>query len=169
VIERNLIVGNREGFNFREQTRTTPRIGKTGEEPIWNHDETIARNIIAFNRDAQVWGWFDTTDGRQWPARANAQNRQGQSEGLNLEKLRLSFVNNFYFAGPGQGWFAWGVSWGRHKSYSNLADFQTDLGIDKDSRMLAPDFANLNALDFRLAPDPMATLKENYPQGRCPE
>jgi len=168
VIERNLIVGNREGFNFREQTRTTPRIGKTGEEPIWNHDETIARNIIAFNRDAQVWGWFDTTDGRQWPARANAQNRQGQSEGLNLEKLRLSFVNNFYFAGPGQGWFAWGVSWGRHKSYSNLADFQTDLGIDKDSRMLAPDFANLNALDFRLAPDPMATLKENYPQGPVP-
>jgi hypothetical protein len=54
TIERNLILGNREGFNFREQTRTTTRIGQQGEVPIWNHDETIRRNIIAFNRDAQV-------------------------------------------------------------------------------------------------------------------
>jgi Right handed beta helix region/Chondroitinase B len=168
LIERNLIVGNREGFNFREQTRTTPRIGKTGEESIWNHDETITRNIIAFNRDAQVWGWFDMNDGRQWPATANPQNRQDQTQVLNLEKLRLNFVNNVYFARPGQGWFEWGVSWGRHKSYSNLSDFQADLGIDKDSRALAPDFANLNALDCRLAPDMMATLKQNYPQGPVP-
>jgi len=36
VIERNLVVGNREGFDFREQTRTTPRIGKDkGEVPVW--------------------------------------------------------------------------------------------------------------------------------------
>jgi parallel beta-helix repeat protein len=73
LIERNLILGNREGFDFREQTRTTPRIGGKGEEPIWNHDETISRNIIAYNRDAQVWGWLDTKDGRQWPASATGQ------------------------------------------------------------------------------------------------
>ena len=37
VIERNLIAGNREGFNFREQTRSTPtiedRAEPTGVEP----------------------------------------------------------------------------------------------------------------------------------------
>ena len=189
VIERNLILGNREGFNFREQTRTTPRIGGKAEEPVWNHDETISRNIIAFNRDAQVWGWFDMKDDRQWPAKAlehptaqdgaapkpgditgpdAANNRDGQPEGLTLEKLRLSFVENVYFAGAGQGWFEWGVTWGRHKSYSKLSDFQTDLGMDKGSRVLDPAFANLNALDCRLGPGLMPALRPSYPKEPVP-
>jgi hypothetical protein len=189
LIERNLILGNREGFNFREQTRTTPRIGGKAEEPVWNHDEIISRNIIAFNRDAQVWGWFDMKDGRQWPARAQehelapvgdlpengdiakpyaAKNRDGQHSGLTLEELRLSFTENVYFAEPGQGWFEWGVSWGRHQSYSKLIDFQAELGIDKGSRVLDPTFANLNALDCRLSPGVMVTLRQCYPQGPVP-
>jgi hypothetical protein len=189
LIERNLILGNREGFDFREQTRTTPRIGGKAEEPVWNHDEIISRNIIAFNRDAQVWGWFDMKDGRQWPARAQehelapvgdlpgngdiakpyaAKNRAGQHSGLTLEELRLSFTENVYFAEPGQGWFEWGVSWGRHQSYSKLIDFQAELGIDKGSRVLDPTFANLNALDCRLSPGVMETLRQCYPQGPVP-
>ena len=131
VVERNLIAANREGFNFREQTRTTPRIGRRAEEPIWNHDELIRHNIIALNRDAQIWGWFDMKDGRQWPAKAAeaqaapagnaskpgdiagayaAGSSNGQPTGLTLEKLRLRFEENVYFAGPGQGWFEWGVT-----------------------------------------------------------
>ena len=47
VIERNLIVGNREGFNFREQDRTTPRIGDRKEQWIWNHDERFATTSLA--------------------------------------------------------------------------------------------------------------------------
>ena len=189
VIERNLILGNREGFNFREQTRTTPRIGGKAEEPVWNHDETISRNIIAFNRDAQIWGWFDMKDDRHWPAKAMqhpadqggdmpkpgdmagpyaAKNRDGQPEGLTLEKLRISFVENVYFAGAGQGWFEWGVTWGRHKSYPKLGDFQADLGIDKGSRVLDPGFANLNALDCRLKPEVMAALSQSYPKEPVP-
>jgi hypothetical protein len=163
VIERNLILGNREGFNFREQTRTTPRIGGKGEEPVWNHDETIRRNVIAFNRDAQIWGWFDMKDGRHWPAKGNE-----KTEGLTLEKLRIVFLDNDYFAGPGQGWFEWGVNWGRHKSYSTLRDFQTDLGIDQGGRVLDPAFANLNALDCRLPVGKMTALRQNYPKGPVP-
>jgi hypothetical protein len=168
-IERNLLVGNREGFNFREQTRSTPRIGKKGDEPIWNHDETISRNIIALNRDAQVWGWFDMKDGRQWPAKDKEQKGQDKPDAINLEKLRLRFVDNVYFAEVGQGWFEWGVTWARHKSYRNLSDFQADLGIDRGSRVLDPPFANMNGLDFRLVTSTMATLKENYPQAPVPE
>ncbi len=67
VIERNLIVGNREGFNFREQLRTTPTI-EGGTHAVWNHDQVIRNNLIVFNRDAQVWGWFDMKDDRHWPA-----------------------------------------------------------------------------------------------------
>ncbi len=189
LIERNLILGNREGLDFREQTRTTPRIGGKGEVPVWNHDQSISRNIIAFNRDAQIWGWFDMKDGREWPAKINeqptaqvgdaskfgdiagdyaAKARDGQPENLTLEKLKFSFVENDYFAAADEGWFNWGVTWGRHKSYVNLADFQGALGIDKASRTIDPAFANLNALDLRLTPETMATLKQCYPQGPVP-
>ena len=68
VIERNLMVGNREGFNFREQNRKTPLIDDKNERWIWNHDQLIRNNVMALNRDAQVWGWFDVNDGRHWPA-----------------------------------------------------------------------------------------------------
>ena len=189
VVERNLIVGNREGFNFREQTRTTPRIGKKAEEPIWNHDELIRHNIIAFNRDAQIWGWFDMNDGRQWPANAAegrvaqaskaskpgdiagayaVSSNNGQPTGLTLEKLRLSFEENVYFAGPGQGWFEWGVTWGRHKSYAKLSDFQAQLGIDKGSRVLELGFGNLSGLDYRLSAEAMSGMSQSYPQGPVP-
>ena len=186
VIERNLILGNREGFDFREQTRTTPRIGGKNEEPVWNHDEMIRRNVIAQNRDAQIWGWFDIADGRQWPAKDQkpettsagkpadlaspylAKNHDGQPAGLTLEKLRLNFSENIYFADAGQGWFNWGVTWHQHKSYSKLADFQADLGVDKDSRVFAPAFLNLRALDCRLSPEMMAALKACYPAGPIP-
>jgi len=191
VIERNLILGNREGFNFREQNRTTPRIGGRGrgEEPVWNHDQTIRQNIIALNREAQIWGWFDMADGRHWPAHSKApggtpvgnpfkpgdiaspytaKTRDGQPAGLTLEKLRLSFADNCYFAEPGQGWFEWGVNWGRHKSYAKLADFQADLGIDQGSRVLEPAFLNLPGFDCRLAADTMATLRSCYPEGPVP-
>jgi hypothetical protein len=172
LIERNLIVGNREGFDFREQNRTTPRIGGKGEEPIWNHDETIRQNIIAFNRDAQVWGWFDMKDNRHWPAEVDDHESATSSQsrnGLSLEKLGLKFVDNDYFAGAGQGWFEWGVSWGRHKNYRTLSDFQAGLGIDAGSRALDPGFANLSALDFRLIPSVMAPLKDCYPQLPVPD
>ncbi len=170
-VERNLIVGNREGFDFREQTRMTPRIDGKALESIWNHNETIRRNIIAFNRDAQVWGWFDMKDNRHWPANAaehtSADAGKGR-EGLSLEKLNLEFADNVYFAGIGQGWFEWGVTWGRHASYATLGDFQAGLGIDTGSRVLDPAFGNLNALDCRLKPDVMALVKESYPREPVP-
>jgi hypothetical protein len=189
VIERNLIVGNREGFNFREQPRTTSRIGKKAEEPVWNHDELIRHNIIAFNRDAQIWGWFDMNDGRQWPANAAegraaqagkaskpgdiagayaARSNNGQHRELTLEKLRLSFEENVYYAGPGQGWFEWGVTWGRHKSYAKLSDFQAELDIDEGSRVLELGFGNLNGLDYRLSAEAMSAVRQSYPQGPVP-
>ncbi len=170
VIERNLIVGNREGFNFREQTRTTPRIGKPQEVPIWNHDELIRRNILAFNRDAQVWGWFDVSDNRHWPqAQTNDSTSANQPHELALKDLRLQFEDNVYFAADGQGLFEWGPTWRRHKSYSNLRDLQTELGIDTGSRILNPGCSNLSARDFRLSQQTMKELRSNYPDGWVPE
>jgi hypothetical protein len=181
VIEHNLILGNREGFNFREQTRTTPRIGAKEAVPVWNHDEVISKNIIAFNRDAQIWGWFDVKDNRHWPSAEGSDGRTSQADhqprgnernaqpnGHTLKDLWLRFGENVYFAGPGQGWFEWGVTWGRHQSYSTLADFQSALGIDAGSRVLEPRFANLPARDFRLSAKDMRQVEQSYPRGPVP-
>lgn len=188
VLERNLIVGNREGFNFREQYRTTPRIGGSREVPVWNHDELIRHNVIAYNRDAQVWGWFDMADERHWPAATaaapvggrgsgpaadlaagyQAGDTSGQPRGLTLRDLHLRFENNIYFAGPSQGWFAWGVTWRRHRTYTQLEDFQSELELDQGSRVFDPRFAALAGRDFRLKPESLAQASPCYPQGPVP-
>jgi hypothetical protein len=187
LIERNLIVGNREGFDFREQTRTTSRIGNSKEEAVWNHDERIQHNIIAWNRDAQVWGWFDVKDDRHWPASAatalpsgdvpsspriddiaaryQATDARGQPTGLTLQKLRLQFVENIFFAAPGQACFEWGPSWSKHKSYSSVAEFQSGLGLDLAGRELDPGFADPLSHDYRLSQEMMSQLRQSYPVG----
>lgn len=176
VIERNLIFGNREGFDFREQNRTTPRIGQKGEVPVWNHDEIVRHNMLVFNRDAQIRGWFDTRDNRQWPVRDGkaggaaeaGPSRQSAPPGLSLEGLRLQFEQNVYFAAPDQGWFEWGVPWGRHESYATLAEFQSRLSIDQGSRVIAPDFSDSSARDYRLSREEMKELGADYPEGPVP-
>jgi hypothetical protein len=189
-IERNILVGNREGFNFREQKRTTPRIGNRTEVAIWNHDETIEHNLITLNRDAQVWGWFDVNDNRHWPSGpastngASANNTsskpgdiagaygiksdKGQPTGITLEKLRLKFAGNVYFADPGQGWFVWGVTWSKHERFATLAQFQAALGIDTGSRVINPAFVTVDAADFRLSRDAMKDIEPCYPRGPVP-
>jgi hypothetical protein len=153
---------------------------------VWNHDETIRNNIIALNRDAQVWGWFDGKDRRHWPARQAAvdapnrpraddiaapyvaRNRDGQPQGLTLEKLKLQFESNIYFAAPGQDAFVWGPTWTQHRRYATLAEFQAGLGIDRQSRVVDPAFANIKALDFRISRSTMPELDSRYPRGTIP-
>lgn len=163
VIEQNLLLGNREGFDFREQTRTTWRIGKPQEVPIWNHDELIRHNVIAFNRDAQIWGWFDGPGGRSWPASGS-----DPHPGFTLKDLQLRFEQNVYFAAPGQGWFNWGTTWGRHQYYAGLSDFQAALGIDSGSSVLNPHFSNMAARDYSVSPPTMKDLQQCYPSGSVP-
>jgi hypothetical protein len=190
LIERNFLVGNREGFNFREQLRTTPTIENKQGRAVWNHDETIRHNIIAYNRDAQVWGWFDVKDNRHWPtsetassagttglpaakpgdfaADYGAKDEKGQPRGLSLEKLNLRFENNVYFAGANQGWFKWGPTWTQHRPYPTLTEFQAALSIDRGGSIAEPPFADLGSRDFRLGQDAMNLLMENYPHAPVP-
>ena len=143
VIERNLLAANREGFDFREQGRTTPRLGAkpgTPEEAVWNHDEVIRHNVLADNRDAQTWGWFDVLDERHWPRAMQekkadsgkaaqdqardyaAKDKNGQPVGLTLERLHITFADNLYSVPDGQNLFNWGAAWRRNKHYADLGD-----------------------------------------------
>jgi hypothetical protein len=136
VIERNLLLGNREGFAFREQQRKTNRIDGEKDVPIWNHDEVIRDNVLAYNVSSQVAGWFDVADERCWPNR--------------VTDLKLSFAQNIFAHFSGQHLVQWGPGWKRHQMYDKLADFQNELHLDTGSAEIDVAFADPIVRDFRL-------------------
>lgn len=189
LIERNLLIANRDGFDFREQGRTTPRLGAkpgTPEEAVWNHDQVIRHNVLADNRDAQTWGWFDVLDERHWPramqekkadfgeATQNqakdyvAKDKNGQPVGLSLEALHLTFADNLYAVPDGQGLFHWGTSWRRHKYYADIGDVQRELGLEQGSAVLPFRFADYLTRDFRVPAGSPALKMACYPVGTVP-
>jgi hypothetical protein len=187
VVERNLIVGNREGFDFREQDRTTPNPRGHGKDVwVWNHDETIRHNVIAYNRDAQTWGWFDTGDNRNWPSGSGASSQPtGKApaniaapylatddsqapKDLSLEKLRLTLAENYYAVADSAELLHWGVTWRRNKGYTHLEDVQRELGLEKGSVTGEFPAADFETYDFRL-PAGISILRMGcYPQGEVP-
>lgn len=170
VIERNLIAGNREGFNFREAPRTTPRIGAARhapQEPIWNHDEVIRRNIFAGNRDVQVRGWFDVSDESHWPVPLQSARVQNESPPLSLESLKLDLSANVYCPTAGADLFCWGASWNRHEKFQSLEDVRNRLGLENASVVKEISF-DVDARDFRLPANLGAALEANYPRGDVP-
>lgn len=200
VIERNLLVGNKEGFQFREQGRTTPRIGSpsgSGEVWVWNHDQLIRSNVLAYNRDAQAWGWFDVHDQRMWPAKLQeavaapaqaaaapqpdfageykvkdkAAEEKAIFGGMSLENLKIRFENNFYArdrSDAGSSLLNWGTQWKRNRKYQSFTDLRAELGFEKTGQ--EGEFAMRDYLtrDFRLpASSPVWKMKA-YPQGDVP-
>ena len=87
---------------------------------------------------------------------------------IQIRFMRSRVEKNVYVAAAGQGWFEWGPTWARHKSYASLREFQSDLGLDAGGQALDPSFADVLQLDFRLRPEIMARVKESYPQGPVP-
>jgi len=186
VIERNLLIGNKEGFNFREQERTTPRLGRQGEEPVWNHDQILRHNVLAYNRDAQTWGWFDVLDERHWPLALQqkpadapqpvaktqrgdvAFDENGWPVNLTLEQLKITFAHNLYATLPGQGLFHWGCTWRHHQGYASLDDVRRELNLEQDSRHEPFVFADYPTRDFRVPADSPALAMQCYPQGEVP-
>ncbi|MDQ3812601.1 MAG: right-handed parallel beta-helix repeat-containing protein, partial [Armatimonadota bacterium] len=192
IIERNLLIGNKEGFNFREQGRKTPRIGQPKGAPevwVWNHDQIIRHNVIAYNRDAQTWGWFDVADERHWPQAMQVTGGKGEGQdkrpaadiaaeykekesaglaGLSLEKLNITFANNLYARDEGQGLFNWGTSWRRHVYYDDLDAARRQLKLEEGSIIARFFFMDYLTRDFRVPPDSPALKIGAYPRGEVP-
>ncbi|HUV64283.1 MAG TPA: right-handed parallel beta-helix repeat-containing protein, partial [Sedimentisphaerales bacterium] len=171
LIERNLLIGNKDGFSFREQKRSTPLIDG-GSEAVWNHHETVRNNVFAYNRDAQVWGWFDIDDQRHWP---NSMQQEGGSlkaegfgdgsAGLSLEDLKLTFENNLYYPAVGQGLFNWGVTWKKSTKYRDLDAVRRELGFERGSVVADIAIKDFRKLDLRVPTDSPAIRMHCYPQG----
>jgi len=175
VITRNLLVGNREGFNFREQARMTPRIDSQDEhqqEQIWNHDERVCNNVIAYNRDAQTRGWFGVSDQRHWPRRlqeVNPKNAAAPIEGISLEALHFDLSQNIYAREENQPLFVWGASWLRHVDYSTIAKIQSDLSLERGSQVESLNFRSGADKDFRLPRNSPVFQMDCYPRGEVPD
>jgi len=163
LIERNLLLGNKEGFTFREQTRSTPRIDSRRGEPVWNHDSTIRNNAIAYNRDAQTWGWFDVSDNRHWLAKLG-----NDAEAPCLEKLALTFKDNLYYADTGQELFNWGVTWKKCQRYSTLERVRAELNLEQGSALAPVMWCDFWALDLRVPAGSEAMKMGCYPRGEIP-
>jgi hypothetical protein len=148
VLERNLLVGNREGLAFREQKRTTPRIDDKSEVPVWNHEHKIQNNLFAWNRDAQVWGWWEV----ERP----------------VKELRLTMRDNLYATRPGQGLFHWGVAWRNPKKFASLAEVQRALDLETGSAVHDIRFGETGRLDFRLPADSPVLQRRCYPTSAVP-
>ena len=120
--------------------------------------------VIALNRDAQTWGWFDMPDNRHWPAKDGDSN----ADGLSLEKLALRLRDNLYFAGPGAELFNWGVTWNKNKRYQSLEQVREELGLEQGSKSAEFTVNDFSALDFRVPADSPAVKMRCYPQGKVP-
>lgn len=187
IVERNLLVGNREGLNFREQYRKTPVIDDEQEVWIWNNNHVIRNNMLAYNHDAQIWGWFDVNDQRHWPAaiRNSAEKEEGEAgidaaarykidqndgapEVLSLEQLALTIESNLYAVQPSQGLFHWGVPWKRHVKYRTLTDVQSELNLETGSAVTELSFADYLTRDYRVPIGSKALIMGSYPRGEVP-
>jgi hypothetical protein len=197
VIERNLIIGNQQGFCFREQNRTTWPIAdvdrgtvgrsSSAEVPIWNHDEVIRNNLIVNNLTAQVHGWFDIATERHWPramqtseagtGKAKADLAAGYQRredlvppGLTLEDLKLTFRGNIYVFLPNEPFFIWGANWKRKRVFQDIPSLTKSLGFeDQHSRILPPVAVDMTLRDFRLPKDHPAIAAGVYPRGKVPD
>jgi hypothetical protein len=175
VITRNLLVGNKEGFNFREQARMTARIDHPEpghQEQIWNHDEQIRNNVIAYNQNGQTRGWFAMSDQRHWPRKlqqANPEKASTPIEGVSLESLHLDCSHNLYAREDNQPLFIWGTNWLRHVDYSTIATVQSELNLEKGSQLLPLAFNDFVQRDFRMPRNSAAFSMNCYPRGEVPD
>ncbi len=167
VVTRNLLVGNREGFNFREQSRVTARIDNPDEkheEAIWNHDERICNNVIAYNRDAQTRGWFDVTDQRHWPGKL-----QTPAASMSLETLGIVMTQNVYAREENQRLFIWGTNWRRRQNYQTINAIESELNLENGSQLVDLKFVAPAKRDLRLPQESPAFETSCYPVGDVPD
>jgi hypothetical protein len=139
----------------------------------------VRNNVFGYNRDAQVWGWFDIDDERHWPKsmQESSANKQGQTDsnppkgppsGSALPDLELNFRDNIYYPGPGQGLFNWGVTWKRHKRYLDLETVHRELSFEHGSRIVDIGIKDFHKLDLRVSMNSPAIQMQCYPKANVP-
>jgi hypothetical protein len=190
-IERNLLIGNFEGFQFRDLLRATwPPADGAGEPPrghheetaTWNHDDAIQQNVLAFNARGQVRGLLNE-DGRMLPAgqqKKTPEPKDKSSEqylawktlpaGLSLEELNIGIDGNVYWGGPNHDLFQWNQAGadGIRLVYQSLTRLKSELGFEANGAVQDPMFADWENLDLRVSADSPLIKMGCYPRSDVP-
>ncbi len=194
LIERNIMIGNDGGVNFRDMPRSTAKVSivegrsvKGEKVPIWNHDEVVRHNVFLNNTRAQVnFGINGINANRQVPqrllgskalvksaaltdetrlAQEYMDKRAASQQGpLHLELLNFVINGNVYWGGEGVPLMRWGDLL-RHQS---LNDIREGEGFEKDGVMLNPQFADWKNLDLRVPTESPLLKRGCYPRGEVP-
>lgn len=188
IVERNIMIGNTNGLTFRDMLRTTsPAVDslliRDKEEAIWNHNEVVKNNILAFNHNSQVRGAFLNKIERMVPAALQkretgshsidpmvlaakdyqARDEQGQPVGLSLEKLNIKVDNNFYWGGTVPDLYQWG-----DLKFQTLDQVKENLKFEENGKIIDPQFADWKNLDLRVRKESPLLKLGCYPQGEIP-
>ena len=151
VIERNTLVGNRDGIAFREQDRTTPRIDApegAAEVRILNKNHFIRDNVIAYSQAFNVAFWMDTNFFGPHPG-GDDKNRPVFED---PKTLNIRLAHNVLWPLPDRPNYLYGVPWRpKSKQGKTAADFTAASGIPDTSRSADPHFADAQAGDYRTA------------------
>lgn len=194
LVERNIMIGNEDGVNFRDMPRATAKVtivdGRSvkGEKTaIWNHDEVVRNNIFVSNTRAQVnFGINGINANRQVPKRLLGSKALVKSAALTDEtRLAQEYMDKMAVSGQGplhlgllnfviNGNVYWGsdkvplMRWGNLLTYQNLADLRAGEGFEKDGVVLDPQFADWKNLDLRVPADSPLLKMGCYPKGEVP-
>lgn len=188
VVERNIMIGNTNGLTFRDMIRTTSpaiddKLARSKEEAIWNHNEVVKNNVMAFNKNSQVRGAFLNKIERMVPTALQkkqaesqrvdsmvlaaieyqAKDEEGQPIGLSLEKLNIRVDNNVYWADTISTLYQW-----PEIRYKTLDEVRKDLKFEENGIVADPKFADWKKLDLRVPKDSPLIVRGCYPQGRIP-
>jgi len=195
LIERNIMIGNEAGINFRDMPRSTMPVTDRSNrktrgkpEPIWNHDEVVRNNILMNNKKAQInFGINGINMNRQVPQRLLGSKALGKKGAQDEEtKLAADYVDKKYGIQQPKGLYLeklnfmfngnvyWGgetaplMMWGGLLSYQNLKDLRAGEGFEKDGMILNPQFADWKNLDLRVPADSPLIKTDCYPRGEAP-
>ena len=149
MVERNTLVGNRDEIAFREQERSTPRIGREGSVRIFNRDVDVRRNIVAYSPAYNVAMWVDTNFFGPHPGGGdrNAPIREDPAA------QQIRFEENLVWSLPERPNYLYGVPW-REKSrtFTSPQAFGTGSGIPVSDVAAEPRFRDVLGHDFHLEP-----------------
>lgn len=165
VVENNTLVGNRDGIDFREQGRSTPRIGRGGDVRILNRNHRIRNNLVAYSQAYNIGMWMDTTFFGPHPSGGDRNAPLFEDP----KTLDIRFENNLLFALPGRRNYLYGVPWRpKSKALGTVEQFTAASGIPDTSRVADPRFVDPLAGDYRLQPDSPAAKMGVGVRGELP-
>lgn len=146
TIDHNTFVENRDGIDFREANRTTPRIGAKStdkEVAIWNQNNHISNNIIAFSQRYNIAFWYDTPFFNSPPDLSSGH--------ADPKLLGYKFLDNVLWPVFGRPNYLFGAEWKpRSQTPRNPDDFTRVSGILDNSKVEDPGFTDVIDLNVRI-------------------